>query len=77
MRRNAERVAASVAPPETKPYLDETLEPGYAAPTENETVRLSQNAKRVAELVPPYARRASSVAYAPTNESQSSSESSM
>ena len=35
MDANAARVERSIAPPETKPYLDETLVPGYMVPTEN------------------------------------------
>ena len=35
MDTNAARVERSIAPPETKPYLDETLVPGYMVPTEN------------------------------------------
>ena len=57
MDANAARVERSIAPPETKPYLDETLVPGYMAPTENRARRDAAEAERIAALVGPYPRR--------------------
>ena len=57
MDANAARVERSIAPPETKPYLDETLVPGYMVPTENRARRDAAEAERIATLVGSRPRR--------------------